>query len=78
MEDAIAADTDSDIMGNVKDDGDRDAMIVYTSGTTGPPKGAVLTSGNLTAQTSAIAQAWGWRKEVSANLRCLDKEARVN
>jgi malonyl-CoA/methylmalonyl-CoA synthetase len=38
----------------------RRAMIVYTSGTTGKPKGAVTTHAGLTAQVTALVQAWGW------------------
>jgi long-chain acyl-CoA synthetase len=34
------------------------AMLQYTGGTTGMPKGAILTHGNVTAAT-AIYQAWG-------------------
>jgi malonyl-CoA/methylmalonyl-CoA synthetase len=39
------------------------AVIVYTSGTTGRPKGAELTYGNLSANTGALHAAWGWRAE---------------
>ena len=39
----------------------RRAMIVYTSGTTGRPKGVVTTHANFGAQVSALVDAWGWR-----------------
>lgn len=38
----------------------RRAMMVYTSGTTGKPKGVVTTHANLTAQITALIEAWGW------------------
>ncbi len=39
---------------------DRRAMIVYTSGTTGGPKGAVATHGALRAQMASLIEAWEW------------------
>jgi malonyl-CoA/methylmalonyl-CoA synthetase len=36
------------------------ALIVYTSGTTGPPKGAVLPHRALASNLDALADAWAW------------------
>ncbi|HEX8977115.1 MAG TPA: acyl-CoA synthetase [Solirubrobacteraceae bacterium] len=36
------------------------AMIVYTSGTTGPPKGAVLPHRALASNLDGLADAWDW------------------
>jgi malonyl-CoA/methylmalonyl-CoA synthetase len=39
---------------------DDTALLVYTSGTTGQPKGAPLTHGNLLASATAVSLAWRW------------------
>lgn len=41
----------------------RPAMIVYTSGTTGGPKGVVTTHENIRAQIESLIEAWGWRAD---------------
>ena len=41
-------------------DRDTPALICHTSGTTGTPKGAVLTNGNLLASAEALRLAWRW------------------
>lgn len=39
---------------------DRRAMMLYTSGTTGQPKGVVTTHSNISAQIATLVEAWGW------------------
>ncbi len=44
-------------------DPDAVALMLYTSGTTSRPKGALITHGNLTANIEALHEAWGWRDD---------------
>ncbi|MFC7989214.1 acyl-CoA synthetase [Streptomyces pilosus] len=41
-------------------DAEHPALVVYTSGTTGPPKGAVLPRRAVAATLDALADAWQW------------------
>ncbi|HEX6301144.1 MAG TPA: acyl-CoA synthetase [Acidimicrobiia bacterium] len=41
----------------------RRAMILFTSGTTGRPKGVVTTHANITAQIESLVEAWGWSSD---------------
>jgi malonyl-CoA/methylmalonyl-CoA synthetase len=41
---------------------DRPCLMLYTSGTTGRPKGVVITHRNLHAQLESLSEAWAWSK----------------
>lgn len=42
---------------------DATAMVMYTSGTTGPPKGVVISRRAIAADVDALATAWEWTPE---------------
>ncbi|WP_329216899.1 acyl-CoA synthetase [Streptomyces sp. NBC_01485] len=62
----VDVDVDGDGVGGLGGEavGDEDpALVVYTSGTTGPPKGAVIPRRAVAATLDALADAWQWTGE---------------
>ncbi len=42
---------------------DQPALILFTSGTTGPPKGAMLSSAAIVANLDGLREAWRWKSD---------------
>ena len=38
----------------------KDALLIYTSGTSGPPKGVVITFNNLISSMKIMRDSWEW------------------
>jgi malonyl-CoA/methylmalonyl-CoA synthetase len=59
-----ASDIDLDASGSLPapPSPDAAALIVYTSGTTGPPKGVVLAHRAISSNLAAVASAWAWTR----------------
>ena len=61
--DELISEGESTALPDLPSDPNQTAMMLYTSGTTSRPKGALITHGNLTANIAALHEAWGWRAD---------------
>jgi malonyl-CoA/methylmalonyl-CoA synthetase len=56
----VEARGDGGLSSSAAGDDEAPAVVVYTSGTTGPPKGAVLPRRAIASNLDALADAWEW------------------